>query len=153
MWLLDGSSVPNSMTIDNFMNQKLVGTIEEIFMEINRYLFTEADVDLNHVYVDGTKILANANKYSWVWKKSSVRNRKKTFDKVTALLEEMNQLIVTHGVKFGVREEYAIEYLEEIKAQFVSLTGFDPQTSVRGRGHRKSTEQRLYDKLSEYTES
>ena len=152
LWLLDGSPAPSFMTIDNFMNKRLVGTIDEIFMEINRYVIAEAGVDLNHVYIDGTKITANANKYSWVWKKSSVKNRKKTFGKVTALLEEMNQLIVTHGVKFGVREEYAIEYLEEIKAQFVSLTGFDPQTIVRGRGHHKSVEQKLYDRLEEYTE-
>lgn len=152
LWLLDGSPAPSFMTIDNFMNKRLVGTIDEIFMEINRYVIAEAGVDLNHVYIDGTKITANANKYSWVWKKSSVKNRKKTFGKVTALLEEMNQTIVTHGVKFGVREEYAIEYLEEILTQFISLTGFDLQTVVRGRGHRKSTEQRLYDKLSEYTE-
>ena len=152
MWLLDGSPAPSFMTIDNFMNQKLVGTIDEIFLEINRYIFSEADVDLNHVYIDGTKITANANKYSWVWKKSSVKNRQKTFIKVTALLEEMNQIIVLHGVKFGVREEYAIEYLEEIMAQFVLLTGFNPQTIIRGRGHHKSVEQRLYDKLAEYTE-
>ena len=152
MWLLDGSSAPSFMTVDNFMNQKLVGSIEEIFMEINRYIFAEAGVDLNHVYIDGTKITANANKYSWVWKKSSVKNRQKTFDKVTVLLEEMNQMIVTHGVKFGVRKEYAIEYLEEIQTQFVSLTGFDPQSIVRGRGHHKTVEQRLYDKLAEYTD-
>ena len=152
MWLLDESSVPSFMTIDNFMNKKLNGTIEEIFMEINRYIFAEANVDLNHVYIDGTKLTANANKYSWVWKKSSVKNRQKTFDKVTALLNEMNPMLVTHGVKFGVREEYAIEYLEQIMTQFVSLTGFDPRGKVKGRGHRKSAEQRMYDKLAEYTE-
>jgi transposase len=38
MWLLDESPAPSFMTIDNFMNQKLVGTIEEIFIEINRYV-------------------------------------------------------------------------------------------------------------------
>ncbi len=27
------------------------------------------NVDMDHVYIDGTKITANANKYSWVWKK------------------------------------------------------------------------------------
>ncbi len=42
--------------------------------------------------------------------------------------------------------------MEEILVQFVSLTGFDPKAIVRGRGHHKSTEQRLYDKLAEYTE-
>lgn len=73
MWLLDGSPAPSFMTVDNFMNQKLVGTIEEIFMEINRYIFAEANVDLNHVYIDGTKIIANANRYSWVWKRAALR--------------------------------------------------------------------------------
>ena len=152
MWLLDGSPAPSFMTIDNFMNKKLSTSIENIFSEINGYIFAQTDVDLNHIYIDGTKITANANKYSWVWKKSSIKNRQKTFDKVTALLEEMNRLIMTHGVKFGVREEYAIEYLEQIQSQFLSLTGYDPQTVIRGRGHHKSVEQRLYDQLIAYTE-
>lgn len=152
MWLLDGCPAPSFMTIDNFMNKKLIATIEDIFTEINGYIFAEADVDLNHVYIDGTKVSANANKYSWVWKKSSVKNRQKTFDKVTVLLEEINKEIVMHGVKFGNREEYAIEYLEQLKKQFVSLTGYDPQSEVKGRGHHKTKEQKLYDKLVEYTE-
>ena len=106
----------------------------------------------NHVYIDVTKLPANANKYSWVWKKSCLTNRQKVFVKVTQLLEEMNQNILLHGVKFGTREEYAIEYLEEILGKYVKLTGIDPNTVIRGRGHHKSTEQRLYDKLSEHIE-
>ena len=62
MWLLDGTPAPSFMTIDNFMNKKLIGAIEDIFMEINRYIFAEAGVDMNHIYIDGTKITANANK-------------------------------------------------------------------------------------------
>ena len=27
-------------------------------------------IDMDHMYIDGTKIVANANKYSWVWKKT-----------------------------------------------------------------------------------
>ena len=152
LWLLDGTPAPSFMTINNFIKNKLSASIEEIFTEMNRYIFSEADVDLEHVYIDGTKISANANKYSWVWKKSSVKNRQKTFEKVTGLLEEMNAVIMLYGVKFGQRDEYAIEYLEQIQRQFLALTGFDPQTVVRGRGHHKSTEQKLYDKLVLYTE-
>ena len=44
------------------------------------------NVDLNHVYIDGTKIEANANKYSWVWKKSCEKNRLKVFARITELL-------------------------------------------------------------------
>ena len=38
----------------------------EIFHEINAYIFETECVDLNHLYIDGTKIEANANRYTWV---------------------------------------------------------------------------------------
>ena len=107
---------------------------------------------MEHLYIDGTKLPANANKYSWVWKKSSEKNRQKTFGKVTALLGEMNETMLPFGVKFGTREEYAIPYPELIQEQYVKTIGLDPEKTVRGRGHRKTVEQRLYDKLSEYIE-
>ena len=151
MWLLQNNDTPSFMTIDNFMNHCLAESISDIFIEINKYIFEQENVDLNHVYIDGTKLVANANKYSWVWKKSSIKNRKKTFDKITALLEEINNEIVYQGVRFDIRTEYAIEYLEQITEQYIKLTGIIPSLIVRGRGHHKTKEQRNYDKLVEYT--
>ena len=52
MWLLQENKAPSFMTIDN------------IFAEINQYIFLNENADINHVYIDGTKIVANANKYS-----------------------------------------------------------------------------------------
>lgn len=150
MWLLQGKNPPSHMTIDDFMNNRLKVSIEEILTDINAYIFEREDVDLNHIYIDGTKIAANANKYSWVWKKSCLKNRDKIFVKVTELLGRMNEIVSLFGVQFGIRTEYAIEYLEEIVGQFVKLCGFDPNSIIRGRGHHKSSEQRLYDELSEY---
>ena len=152
LWLLQETPAPSFMTINNFMNNDLNTSIEKIFAQINAYIFEQKNVDLNHVYIDGTKICANANKYSWVWKKSSVKNREKTFGRITALLEEMNAVILPLGVKFGIREEYAIEYLEQIREQYVSLMGVQPENVKRGRGHRKTVEQRHYEKLGEYIE-
>jgi len=152
MWLRQDLPSISFMTIDNFINNDLKKNIEEIFLEINTYVFDRENVDLDHVYIDGTKVTANANKYSWVWKKSCLKNRQKTFEKITVLIEEMNQTILAHGIKFGIREEYAVEYLEQMLNQYVSLTEIEPKTIIRGRGHRKTTEQRLYDKLCEYIE-
>lgn len=152
MWLLQDNDAPSFMTIDNFMNHCLPESIGDIFIEINKYIFEQENVDLNHVYIDGTKLVANANKYSWVWKKSSIKNRKKTFDKITVLLEEINNEIIYQGIKFDIRTEYAIEYLEQITQQYVKLTGINPSLIVRGRGHHKTKEQRNYDKLVEYTD-
>lgn len=152
MWLLQEEKVPGFMTINNFMNQCLIGSIEDIFNEINSYIFEKEQVDLEHIYIDGTKITANANKYSWVWKKSSIKHRQNVFKKITALLEEINNTLIYQGVKFEIRTEYAIEYMEQITEQYVKLTGIKPEAIIRGRGHRKTVAQRNYDRLLEYTE-
>lgn len=152
MWLLQDEEVPSHMTIANFMNTVLCDSIENILNEINGYIFEKDHVDLEHIYIDGTKIHANANKYSWVWKKSSIKNREKTFQKISTLLEEINTTLALQGVRLGIRTEYAVEYMEQITEQYAKLIGIQPNCIVRGRGHHKSLEQRNYEKLLEYTE-
>ena len=73
MFLLDEHPAPSHMTTDNFMNVLSV-SISDIFNEINRYIFKEENVDINHVYIDGTKIAANANKYSLYGKRADIPN-------------------------------------------------------------------------------
>ena len=151
LWLLDGERGPSHMTICNFINKQLKDKIEDIFQEINKYIFEKEAVDLGHIYIDGTKIEANANRYSWVWKKSSETRRKKVFTLVSELLEKMNQSgPELQGVRFGTREEYAIEYLEYILQEYAKLMELEPDKVLRGRGHHKSLPLRLYDKLVEY---
>ena len=52
------------MAIDNFMNPKYVGFIEEMFKEISRNIIAEVNVDLNRAYVFGTKVAVNENQYN-----------------------------------------------------------------------------------------
>lgn len=152
MWLLQDEASPSHMTIDNFMNETLLWKIEDIFTEINSYIFQKENVDTEHVYIDGTKIAANAAKYSWVWKKSCIKNRDKTFLKITALLNEINERTAAFGVKFETRTEYAVEYTEQIIEQYKRLFNIDSKVIVKCRGHRKTTQQHHYEKLAEYTE-
>ncbi len=64
MWLLVDMKAPSSATIENFIRNNLTHTIENIFVEINKVIFQKEKVDLDHTYIDGTKMEANANKYS-----------------------------------------------------------------------------------------
>ena len=152
MWLLQDNPPPSHVTIDNFMNKTMLENIDKIFADVNEYIFQKEQVDLNHVYIDGTKISANAGKYSWVWKKSCEKNRIKLFAKITELLENMNAGTALLGVKFDIREEYAIEYLEGILKKYTELVGFDHGKAVHGKGNHKTSEQRLVEKFSEYIE-
>ena len=87
MYLLDGMKVPSFATFGNFIRNELTAPIEKIFREINHYIFEVDRVDLEHAYyIDGTKIEANANRYTWVWKKSCVRTRDKVVEKISTLI-------------------------------------------------------------------
>ena len=152
MWLLQDNPPPSHMTIDNFMKDTLTDSIESVFLEINNRIFEKDNVDLNHVYIDGTKITANANKYSWVWKKGSIKSRERLFQRITELLEIINSQIVFQGIKFETRQEYAIEYVESVLEKYVRIFNLNPEKFVYGKGKHKTSEQRNYDLLIEYIE-
>lgn len=150
IWILDGMAVPTYATICNFINEELSCSLEEIIQNINSYIFSEEGVDLNHVYIDGTKIEANANKYSWVWKKSCQKSILREFAKLTKAFEEANETVLQFfGVKLGIREEYDVEYLELMLAELLRVTGIAKADFVHGSGKRKTAVQRIYEKIDE----
>ena len=151
IWLLDGMPAPSHTTIANFINDFLIDSIENIFNDINTYIFKVNKVDLNHVYIDGSKFEANASKYSWVWKKSCITNRNKVFLNLTLLLEEINATDLQYfNVEIGTRQEYSIEYIEFILSEYEKLMDIDATSFVYGSGKRKTTVQKHYEKLAEY---
>ena len=89
MYLMDHQT-PSYRTFGYFINEVLANSIEEIFQDINKKIFETEHVDLQHLYIDGSKFEANANKYSWVWKKATEKSRYRLFDKITTLFEEIN---------------------------------------------------------------
>lgn len=153
MYLLDDMKAPSFATFGNIIRNKLTDSIEQIFMDINTYIFEKDHVDLEHAYIDGTKIEANANRYTWVWKKSCTKNRRKVFDKISLLIDAMNlQVLGYSGVKLEKREEYAIDYVSELLELYKKGTNLDESTFVSGRGHRKSIQQKQYQELQGYLE-
>lgn len=93
---------------------------------------------------------ANANKYSWVWKKGTEKSRFRLFAKISALLKEINGMLSCSGLKVEINSEYAPEYLEIILSKFRKIWNLDEERVVHGKGHHKSPEQRNYEKLKEY---
>lgn len=136
------------MTIDNFINDDLKFSLDEVFNDINSYIFKKLHVDLKHVYIDGTKIEANANKYTWVWKKSCIKSRNNVFIKLSAILEEMNKdMAVYCRAVFEIRQEYAIEYVDYILKTYLDAVGMTTEDFVHGSGKRKTSQQKLYEKV------
>lgn len=149
MYLMDNDT-PTYRTFGYFINEVVANSIEDIFNDINREIFDREKVDLNHLYIDGSKFEANANKYSFVWKKATEKSRYRLYDKITILLDEMNSLLASSGMKIQTNTEYVPDELREILDRYNHLLNIDENTFVYGRGHRKTVYQRQYEKLAEY---
>ena len=80
MWL-SGGSQPDFRTINRFRGSKLKGNMQEVFTEVLEYLVETGYIRLENYFLDGTKIEANANKYSFIWKKSTKKYKKKLQEK------------------------------------------------------------------------
>ncbi|MGO1672196.1 MAG: transposase, partial [Sphingobacterium sp.] len=76
MWL-SGMSRPDHNTINRFRGERLRNVLRNIFEEVVLLLAGEGLVSIENVYVDGTKIEANANRYTFVWKKAIQNNKEK----------------------------------------------------------------------------
>ncbi len=117
-----------------------------------KYIEHVEGIDLQHLYIDGSKFEANANKYSWVWKKATEKSRYRLFAKITKLLTEMNETLAYTGLKIETNTEYTPGGLEAVLSRYTSFCHIDEKKFVSGRGHRKSCEQRYYEKLKGYTQ-
>ena len=150
MYLMDHET-PSYRAFGYFINEEMNGKVEDIFRAVMEYIRKEDDVDLEHLYIDGSKFEANANKYTWVWKKSTEKFRYRLFAKITQLLDQINEDLAYTGLKVETNTEYTPECLEMILDRYAFRCQIDTEAFVHGRGHRKPREQHYYEKLKEYT--
>ena len=147
-YLMDGET-PSYRSFGYFIND-LEKDIEDIFYGLNQVLIEKQKIDLEHLYIDGTKLEANANKYTFVWRKGTEKQRYKVFERVTKLLEEMNESLQYERVKLTTNTEYEPEHLEEILKHYLTHYGMTEEDFVHGIGKRKTPQQRYTEKLKEY---
>ncbi len=100
MWL-SGSNRPDFRTINRFRSSRLKDTIDKVFASIVELLVEEGFVRLEDYFLDGTKIEANANKYSFVWKKSVERNKANLTEKIKSLINHIDQSNDNENKKYG----------------------------------------------------
>ena len=76
MWL-SGMSKPDHNTINRFRGKRLQQTLQPIFTQVVVLLCEEGLLSIKDLYTDGTKIEANANRYTFVWGNAIKTNKEK----------------------------------------------------------------------------
>jgi len=62
--------MPDHNTINRFRYDNLKGVLIEVFGQVVRLIVNQGLVNIKTIYIDGTKLEANANTYTFVWGKS-----------------------------------------------------------------------------------
>ncbi len=97
MWL-SGRQYPSFSTINRFRSEHMKDCINHLFVQVVRMLVELGQVSLDVQYIDGTKIESVANKYTFVWKKSTEKNKAKLEVKIKNILDQIDE---------GIAQDYA----------------------------------------------
>ncbi len=84
--------------------------IEEVFTAVLEYLVAKGHVKLEHYFLDGTKIEADANKHKVVWAKRREKYHQRVQEQIKELLKQIEQ------ANEAEQAEYGDEDLEELGA-------------------------------------
>lgn len=114
MWL-SGMSYPDHNTINRFRGIRLKYALREVFEQVVKLLAQEGLLSIEEVYTDGTKIEANANKYSFVWKKSIQNNKEKMAKQLGEIWQYAQQVARTEDDMPPAADFKAIDS-EKVKA-------------------------------------
>lgn len=91
MWL-SSMSYPDHNTINRFRGVRLKSALRNVFEDVVKLLSEEGLLSIEEINTDGTKIEANANKYTFVWKKSIQTNKEKMKKQLTGIWEYAQQI-------------------------------------------------------------
>ena len=115
MWL-SRMNQPDFRTVNRFRRVVLRETIEELFVQLVEELEALGLIDLREYFADGTKLEANANKYSFVWKKSTEKYRAKLQEKVRAILDEVEAVQGWEDELYGDQDLHEVEGARELSS-------------------------------------
>lgn len=139
-----GKALPSYVTISSFFNNVIVNNHKEIYVSILRTIINKYNINVEDVFIDGTKFEANANKYKFVWK--PVTFHKNLNSNIKKLVTKYIEL--PPSKKWFTSKEVGT-YINDLK-ELLLKKHIDVDTVVRGKGHRVLKEVKDYFKLCEY---
>ena len=150
MYIMEGE-IPDYTVIADFINKYIVPYQYEIFTCITKQIIKEFQLEIVDVFLDGTKIEANANKYKFVWK--PIKFHKRLDEKIKNLLLEIGY------DNFNAKTLIDSKTFSDDLQDYAKNNKIDVNHIPHGKGKRLTKEQKNYKlgyahliKLLEYEE-
>jgi transposase len=136
IWLC-ADNEPDHNTINRFRGVKVAPVLKGIFKQIVLLLAQEGLVSLKDQYVDGTKIEANANRYTFVWGKAIKTNK----EKMAKQLDELWQYAQTIASE-EMKDTAPVDF-KTIDAEKVRQTVSAIEEAIKDKPVAKKVKQKL----------
>ena len=147
MFLLEGAPAPDHATFARFRSIHFAPCSKRIFAEMSNTLFDLGEVSGETIFIDGTKIEASANKYTFVWKKAVTKNQAKLLIKLADFVAECEQL---YDLKIVYGDNVKIKHVKKLRKKLYALKQSENVVFVHGIGKRKTPLQKSIEALEEY---
>lgn len=147
MFLLEGHAVPDHATFARFRTLHFAPCAKRILAETTNYLYKLGEISGDSIFIDGTKIEANANKYTFVWKKATSKNLVKLLDKLADFVAECEEF---YGIKLVYRNIVTLKHIKKLRKKLYTLKEQENIVFVHGIGKRKNPLQKSVEQLEEY---
>ena len=150
-YIMEGK-IPDHSTIGNFINLYILPYQYEIFTIINKQIIKELNLTISTVYLDGTKLEANANKYKFVWKPKKYHENLDI--KIRNLIKDIGYVVNDKENKLITSNDFYIILKDYAKKENIKISSLSKE-----RGHRYTEQEKKYKegykyllKLLEYEE-
>src|SRR5690625_1711068 len=114
MWLAQGYE-PSYRTINRFrVHPDVKELLRQCFVQFRCQLVQEKQIDEEAIFIDGTKIEANANKYTFVWRKATEKYSASLVEKSNQMYEELLEKEIIPEIERESPDELSTEELGNI---------------------------------------
>ena len=151
MYLLEGQKVPDHNTIARFRSEHLPDAVEDLLYQMVQILAAHGEISFEEsaVFIDGTKIEANAGRYTFVWKTRVTKDQEKLGNKIST---ELPLLLEKAGVGITVPKQITVQQLKKLRKKLYAQKEEQRITFVYGKGHRKSGLQKAVEAINSWLE-
>lgn len=117
MWLAQGYE-PSYRTINRFrVDPEVKELIRQCFVQFRCQLIQNKLIEEEAIFIDGTKIEANANKFTFVWRKATEKFSTSLIEKSNQMYDELLEDEIIPGIERESSDELSIEELSAIENQ------------------------------------
>lgn len=120
IWLTKGKKPKRDVFYDFIKNKLTDCVLEDLHYQFLRRLQKEGLITLEALFIDGTKIEANANRYTFVWRGSINYHLVGLLDTIDGLYRRYNDLLYSNGYdhkyQLGHAQMFVIEGMDKVRA-------------------------------------